>query len=297
MSLGGVLRGLFLPTLAASLLAGCGGPASAPSGDAGPADASAAWTDGSAAVSDAAVAGNGRVAPFPLVHGETKEIDLGPLSSSVAGCKVRFTVELTGNPATLAKLTNITLVGSATTGVHLRSPSFAIYDPADLAQPVAVNTDYAGAEVVITANDSGAFYPSLLLLTDYRAGRLLDFGAALAEPFNGSLDLKPNDPSIQCKNVPGFTALKPLLLGMGSNLNCHNCHFAGVGGFSTFGFDNPALDAQSCVGTLLASNVNAPAMTSYYIAVTGGGHGAGQLNAASSQAMLTALTTWLDAEQ
>lgn len=284
--------------LALVFVAGCSQPGTTTgTGDAGVVDASVPLTDSGAPV-DLAVKGNGRVAPFALVNGETKEIDLGPLGAGLSGTKVRFTVELTGTPATLAKLKDLTLVGSASTGVHLRSPSFGIYEPTNTTQPVAVNNDYAGVEMVTTMNDSAAFYPSLLLLTDYREGRLLDFGAALAEPFTGSLDLKPNNPGISCKNVAGFTALKPMFMGMGgANINCHGCHFANVGGFSTFGFDNPANDAQSCVTTLISSNVATPAQTSYYVAVTTGNHSNGKLSAAAGQAMLTALTTWLNGEK
>lgn len=289
------LRDVTWLVLFAAAASGC---SVSPSGG-GASDASAVSSDGAVRPGDAAGTTHaGRVPPFPLVDGEIKELDLSALSPSVAGCKLRFKVQLTGNPATLAKLSDITLVGGASTGAHLRSPSFAIYEPTDLVNPVRVGSDYAGSEVVIDANDTTTFYPSLVLLTDYRAGRLVDFGASLVEPFDGPLDLKPSGGGIHCKNIPGFDAFKPRLMGQGVGLNCNGCHFAGVGGFSTSGFDNPAYDDASCTSVLVMSNVATPAMSSFYLSVRSGGtHKNGTLNAADSQTMLNALTTWLATEK
>jgi len=233
-----------------------------------------------------------RIMPVLPTMGSVNTLELGQLDPMFTGMTVTFTPSLVGS--TQIKLGDVKMKATATAGVHVKSPVFARYAAADL--NVAVDIDYSmlGSDITAYMGSEVTFGTGILIFS-YTAGEYLGLSFELIEQKAGSSDMGPAVGS--CKNVAGFTAFKGQLTG-GAGINCTNCHNAGVGGFSTGGFNMAANDATSCAGTLLNVVPATPNTSPIYLEVTdpGRAHAGGKLAAGAATTFLNQMTTWLNGE-
>ena len=232
--------------------------------------------------------------PISITSGVKSTISLAPFGSAYAGMTITFTPQVSES---IVNLADITLSGTATAGVQVTGTVIAFY-AADLSTADNIDIDfyttqytaYPGTPVVLGSS-----------LRPYTAGEKVGFSFETIAPSMGMPDMGGS--AGMCKDVPGFTAFKPFITGGKDNgvtlsKDCTGCHNSGNGGFSTNGFKVATDNTTPCAQTLLNVNVQTPAMSPVYTAISGAGaHTGGKLTAQEQSDFLAALTAWLANEK
>lgn len=251
---------------------------------------------GLGAATGADLAVKARIEPFVPVVG-TKTIDLGALDPSFTGSTISFDIAMVGS--TQLKLSNIKITAGGT-GVHVKTPVFATYAPADLKVAIDINYDYLSKDYSTAAGGTVMFSPSLTFMS-YTAGQLINVSFNTLEVGTGGSDM--GGAVTGCKDLTAFAAFMPRLTaaqpGMNNACSAGACHGqnGGTGGLNLNGI--AATNAAVCSSVLNNIIVAAPGSSPLYLHPTDAtNHAGGKITAGQARTdYLTDLTTFANAQK
>lgn len=239
-----------------------------------------------------------RIMPFLPVAGP-KSIDLGVLDPTLAGTTFSFTVTIIGT--TQIEFSNITLKGTATVGVHIKSPVFAKFAAADPNVALDIDYDYLGKDFTAGPGATTVLSPSLTF-TAYTSGQLVNVSFEVLENSAGAPDMAGMG-TTNCKDLTAWATIMPnfqtALPGMNNACAAGACHGqnGGTGGLNLNGIS--ATNQAVCTSVLNNTITANPAMSPIYLHPTdASGHAGGKITAGQARTdWLTAVTNFANAEK
>jgi hypothetical protein len=239
-----------------------------------------------------------RIMPFVPAAGN-KSIDLGILDPTLAGTTLSFDITMIG--MTQIELSNITLKGTATVGVHIKSPVVAKYAAADPNVALDIDYDYIGKDFTAGPGVTTVFSPSLTF-TAYTAGQLINVSFELLENSAGAPDMAGMGTTM-CKDLNAWATIMPMFTtaqpGMNNACAAGACHGqnGGTGGMNLNGIS--ATNQAVCTSVLNNTIVATPAQSPIYLHPTdASNHAGGKITAGQPRTdWLTAVTNFANAEK
>lgn len=225
---------------------------------------------------------------------------LAPLDKDLEGVAIAFTAsKLT---ETSLKLDGLEVYTTATTGLHVVHPVFAVYPKGE--DPTADPADsFSGLDARFDEGTVGPLGVGTLILTNWKAEAKLGLGFELAEPYVSSAGMGGNGGgggTVEggCGDVASFDAnAKPALTN-----SCVNCH-GGNNGQATAALDLSDLDNNSgatCAQVKNRVNFDNPQASQLFITTDPGGNASHPFkfggNAGAFQGFRDNVTLWIESE-
>jgi hypothetical protein len=223
---------------------------------------------------------------FDLQPG-TNTVVLSNVAKGITGTSISFVAKFQGSVLTLS---SIQVTPPKSTGVEIAAPMFVVIPSQGAAEP---DNSFSNVDQTFSAGQKAMLAPDVLILTDWSQGAQMKIEFNKIAPAAAVSDAGAGG----CKALSSFIAnAVPAIQGN----TCMSCHDTGGSGNTTFdlsGIDSPSTYGAACDQALLFAEPMTPPNSDIILAPTGQLTSINHPFTSAPQSFVTAMETWITAEQ